>query len=277
MKYSLATDRMPDVRLVGHNKYPKGWHRTSVHRSNVFLYMYDGVFEFDVEGRALTLSSGELVIFPAGTKYRVTASTDADYAYLHFSGNTPLSLVYEDGNESDEKLLLFSEKTSFNDSGEKKEKLIRRIARCENEFTSSERYAYLKLSAAFFEFLLFVASCNLEKFSPQMPHSVQRMTRYISEHPHESITLVSLSNMTGLSKQYIMRLFKTHVGMTVTHYINTSKLIYAQKLLRESDLNIEEIAYELGFCGSYYFCRLHKKYFGITPSEYRSRSYDSEM
>ncbi len=269
MQYLLESKILPCVRLVGEMKYPEGWHRTSAHRSNVFLYMKSGKFEFDLNGRIITLSDGELILFPAGTKYRICACRPSSYVYLHFSPEESPLLAFSGKRPSEDNALLLPEKSAFEDA-ESRERLERRIDRCIRAFADSDEYREQRLSLALCELMLFVASSFSEQNAPAMPHSVGRMIKYINEHPHEAITLGSLSDMTGLSKQYIMRLFKTYTGDTVTHYINLSKLTYAQRLLRETDLTIEEIAYELGFCGGYYFCRLHKKFFGLTPSEYRA-------
>ncbi len=234
--------------------------------------MKSGRFDFEIGEKKFSLCDGEIILFPAGTKYKISAAADCDYVYMHFSPKFGDLRPFAYSSSAEKNDLLLAEKISFSGNPEKTERLERRISRCENSFVSSEKYASVRLSGEFLSLLIFLAETYSESTQEKLPHSVMRIRKYIFEHPRENITLSSISEMTGLSKQYIMRLFKTHTGETVTHCINSSKLAYAQKLLRESDLNIEEIAYELGFCGSYYFCRLHKKYFGITPSEYRSAS-----
>ncbi len=269
MEYLLSLSQLPEVRLVGRMVYPKGWHKVTTHRSNVFLYMKSGRFDFEVGERNFSLSSGEILLFPAGAKYKISAGEDCDFRYLHFSPSTGDLREFANSESPEKETLLMPEKCNFSDDREALERLERRIARCEASFVSADKYSALRLSNDFLSFLLFIAGYHAESLVPELPHTVRRIKKYVDEHLRENITLSSISDMTGLSKQYIMRLFKKYTGETLTHYANASKLAYAQKLLRESDLNIEEIAYELGFCGSYYFCRLHKKYFGITPSEYR--------
>lgn len=272
MQYKLKLDTMPSVRLVGKTNYPEGWHKNTVHRSNVFLYMKKGEFVFDLADRSVTLHDNELLLFPAGTKYMITAKASCDYVYLHFSPLSRLSVNESDTSLVNDNEVLLPEKISFSDNPEKRERLMRHITRCENASLASDTYADLRLSSEMTSFILFVATCHSEKNTPRLPHSLIRICDYVNEHISDNITLASISDLTGLSKQYIMRLFKKHMGETVTHYVNSAKLSYAQRLLRESDRNIEEITYELGFCGSYYFCRLFKKHYGMTPSEYRTQS-----
>lgn len=56
--------------------------------------------------------------------------------------------------------------------------------------------------------------------------------------------------------------------MTVTEYINNEKLYYACELIRNTSMNISEIADYLGYSDVFYFSKLFKKKFGISPSRY---------
>lgn len=58
-------------------------------------------------------------------------------------------------------------------------------------------------------------------------------------------------------------------GMTPNNYVRQKRLNEAKRLLEEAEDNISEIAYKTGFGNPYYFTRLFKKEFGMTPSAYR--------
>jgi ligand-binding sensor domain-containing protein/signal transduction histidine kinase/AraC-like DNA-binding protein len=51
-------------------------------------------------------------------------------------------------------------------------------------------------------------------------------------------------------------------------FITSFRLKKAAQLLQRPDMNVSEIAYEIGFNDPKYFSRQFKKYFGTTPSEY---------
>ena len=82
------------------------------------------------------------------------------------------------------------------------------------------------------------------------------------------ITLAELSRCFSVSEQYITRLFRRHLNTTPTTYIHRVKLENARWLLTHSTMNVTEISDYLGFSGSYYFIRLFKKYYGLTPMQY---------
>lgn len=43
----------------------------------------------------------------------------------------------------------------------------------------------------------------------------------------------------------------------------------ALQLLKENNITMKEIAFELGFTDNAHFCKTFKKYYGITPKEYQ--------
>lgn len=102
---------------------------------------------------------------------------------------------------------------------------------------------------------------NLERFTP--------IFQYIEEHYQEDLSVDLLANLAGLSRFHFSRLFKELTARTVTEYINTLRINKSEYLLRNTVLNISEIALSSGFKDIYYFSRAFKKYKHISPSELR--------
>lgn len=94
---------------------------------------------------------------------------------------------------------------------------------------------------------------------------------YIYEHLHTRITIETLSEISGLSCNYLSRLFKKETGYTVSAYIQTKKLETAKSMLSDSDYSIAEISASLAFPSQSYFTNLLKKDCGFTPKQYRDR------
>jgi AraC-like DNA-binding protein len=62
---------------------------------------------------------------------------------------------------------------------------------------------------------------------------------------------------------------KALTGMAPLAFVRKVRLHRAKALLESTDLNIAEIAYELGFTDPNYFSRAFKKAFGDRPSKVR--------
>lgn len=98
---------------------------------------------------------------------------------------------------------------------------------------------------------------------------IAKTVMYIRKHLNESIELEKLAEISCLSKDHFIRLFKKELGNTPLQYINQKKIEKAQLLLITEDLAVKEIAFQLAFEDYSYFNRLFKKITGVTPQEYR--------
>ncbi len=65
--------------------------------------------------------------------------------------------------------------------------------------------------------------------------------------------------------------FTAICGVSPLKYFTVSRVSAAKKLLEESDMSIEQIAFNVGFIDRYYFSRFFKKNCGLSPSEYRRK------
>ncbi len=71
----------------------------------------------------------------------------------------------------------------------------------------------------------------------------------------------------GHSQLYV--LFKREFGMSPNDYRHRLRIKACCELLASSDCSITELAINLGYCSSQYFCQVFKKYVGTTPTEFR--------
>lgn len=94
---------------------------------------------------------------------------------------------------------------------------------------------------------------------------------YINHNYNKHITLTLIAEKVNLSSSYLCRLFKSEMGMSITNYINQLRMEKAGELLRNSSINVymKEISAAVGIDDQLYFSRIFKKYYGVTPSEYR--------
>lgn len=98
---------------------------------------------------------------------------------------------------------------------------------------------------------------------------IAKTVLYIRKHLNEAIELEKLAEISCLSKDHFIRLFKKELGTTPLQYINQKKIEKAQFLLITEELAVKEIAFQLAFDDYSYFNRLLKKTTGVTPQEYR--------
>lgn len=95
--------------------------------------------------------------------------------------------------------------------------------------------------------------------------------QYLDEHYTEKFSLDELSEHFFISKYHLSREFKNYFGITLNRYVIAKRLTMAKKLLRFSNLTMEEIAGRCGFYDSSYMNRQFKSSEGIGASDFRKK------
>lgn len=98
---------------------------------------------------------------------------------------------------------------------------------------------------------------------------VRDVLNFVDFHYMEPLNLESLANRYAVNKNYLSTRFHKEVGMTVTDYINLTRVRRSLKLLSGTALSMSEIAERCGFSDANYYTRIFKKIHGTTPNEYR--------
>ena len=98
---------------------------------------------------------------------------------------------------------------------------------------------------------------------------VRDVLNYVDFHYMEPLSLESLALKYAVNKNYLSTRFSKEVGMTLTDYINLTRVRRSLKLLSNSSLSMQEVAEQVGFAEANYYTRIFRKIHGSTPNEYR--------
>lgn len=98
---------------------------------------------------------------------------------------------------------------------------------------------------------------------------VDNIIAYINENYMKPISLAQISANAYLSPIYVSKVFKDATGESPINYLIHLRLSKASELLENSDGSIKEIARQVGYTDVYYFSKLFKKYYGMSPMHYR--------
>ncbi len=99
-----------------------------------------------------------------------------------------------------------------------------------------------------------------------------RLTTYIDENFCENLTLPVLAAKFGYSASYIAHVFCDQLKIPFRSYLNSVRCEYAATQISTTTKCITTIAYESGFNSINTFCRSFKKYYNLTPSQYKNRT-----
>ncbi len=99
--------------------------------------------------------------------------------------------------------------------------------------------------------------------------SIQNTIEYIEEHISEEIEVDELAKIAHLSPFYYQRLFKRLVNKSVMEYIKLRRLARSVELLEDKGNRIIDVALTYGFNDHAIYTKTFKRFYGITPYDYR--------
>lgn len=99
---------------------------------------------------------------------------------------------------------------------------------------------------------------------------VQPAIDYMEKHYYEETKIKRLADVCGMSESHFRRVFKDYMNMTPNSFSNVVRIRHACKLLTETELSINDIAYKTGFIDASTFHRNFKKMIGMTPREWKN-------
>lgn len=102
--------------------------------------------------------------------------------------------------------------------------------------------------------------------------SVRQVMNYIYSNLDRRTTVKEMAAMVGLSERRFRDVFRKLTGQPPKRHIATLKMNMAAEFLTHTSATIGDIACKLGYDNQFHFSKAFRKYYGISPSAYRSRS-----
>lgn len=98
---------------------------------------------------------------------------------------------------------------------------------------------------------------------------IHTVIEYIHSNYQNNINLDDMTELVNISKYHFIRLFKEQIGTTPYEYILNYRMLRAKKLLKTTNLSVNEISINVGFSSPSNFIQKFKTLEGISPSVYR--------
>ena len=111
---------------------------------------------------------------------------------------------------------------------------------------------------------------GLKKSTREEIHKrITHCTNFIYSNFHQELSLAKLAKVACMSEFHFLRSFKSAMGLTPHQFINHFRLEQAAKLLIDGPTMVSEIGCKVGFQDASGFGRVFKRYFNMSPIEYR--------
>ena len=107
-------------------------------------------------------------------------------------------------------------------------------------------------------------------FDTATEEQIDKAKIIIRENLLKDITAEDVASRINMSYSWFRKLFKDYTGVSPAHYIQELKIQEAKQLLSDSNINIKEVSYYLGFDDIAYFSKVFKKITGTSPTAYQN-------
>lgn len=98
---------------------------------------------------------------------------------------------------------------------------------------------------------------------------VVKILNYIDDNLYKRITMDEISSIFYFNKDYLMRIFKKELDITIMDYINKRRIYNSLELLKNTDDLVIKVALNSGYSSLEYYSETFTKVLGVSPLTYR--------
>jgi AraC-like DNA-binding protein len=247
-----------------------------------FYYVLDGRFEWVIEEQQYILFPGDLaIILPGqifgGEKDLLDIGTVAwlhlELQHLERSGKLVMgswSRLSESESRSIGKILLRNEYpvlSKLKDVGLLFQNLNQEFIHQEIGFTTRINQLIDEL------FILTARQLTRQNTSRRdFPQTFMKLEEALRENLSHQWTVEEMAALVGLGITAFSEKVKSYTGFSPLNYLINIRISEAIKLLKRPNVQVTDIALDVGFYSSQHFATTFKKLTGYTPSEFRKKN-----
>ena len=272
------------LQFLCHLQYNKKNHSVSAHYHSYIeiIYSIEGSNEIFLNDARSTFSTGDLVLINSRDVHSIVCG-DGVYLVLRFEPE----LLYGSPQSAIElKYVLpfvlnsFKHQTVFLKHELEKSVVPQRLFEIYEE-NKKKSYGYeiavrTKINEMFLWFLRYWHKKNINIDLNLAAHEgaakrLQDVFEYVSKNYGNDISAADMAELCSMSYSYFSRMFKKIMKKSFSEYLTYVRISEAEKLLITSDMNITEIAMQVGFSTTSYFIQQFKNIKLISPKQYRKK------
>jgi AraC-like DNA-binding protein len=105
--------------------------------------------------------------------------------------------------------------------------------------------------------------------------SMERAARWLMVQYSQQISIEAMARQLGYHRTHLSKLFKQHTGLSPMNFLLNIRMERAKSLLLQP-LTVEQVASSVGYRDALYFSKQFRKYFGMSPTQYRMVWFNGE-
>lgn len=240
-------------------------------------YIFSGTGKYLIDNKIYNVKPGDIVICNPGVKHKNIFDSSNEPIIEFHAGFTDIHIR----NLPDNTLYIKNNYPLLDIPSNHRQEFVKCCYEILSEQETRKPYNDLMIKSLFMKLLVLIirelypqqnqneipAGCNFE--SSNKTYIVNTIISYLNENYERKVSLNKISQNMYLSPVYISKLFKEETGESPINYLIQIRLEKAKHILvNEKNKSIKDVAKSVGYDDAYYFSKLFKKYYGISPSYY---------
>lgn len=273
--------RNKDIYVGKHNRYAK--YPLHTHQFLELNYMYSGHCVQHIDGKEVTLNTGDVVLLNKGSSHSLEALGDDDILINILFRNKSIHLDLLDKlYDSDSVLFNFLMNTTTRNQTEPLFILFKKHGNSDvthiidtvlSEYFFSRKFSN-QIISSYLPILLITLvrdyqSEIINKSKQRLNDPVMLTVLKDIEKGYATVSLQSVAKELNYNRYYLSNLIKKKTGSTFTELLNQQKLLQAQLLITSTKLPISQIIRQVGFSNKNYFYSKYQEKYGHLPTETR--------
>ncbi len=215
------------------------------------IYVKAGTVVLYREERTIAAPTGHLILYRPGEKqfYRYVSGSDTEYDWFHFTGGeceTMLGDLFDEGSV-----------ISVGNAYEIDEAMVDMRTHVSGSDPLSREYAAGRM-------MVMLTSLK-QRRGKSHDRAMEKVLMQLRREKFGEGSNGAYAALANMSESHFLRRFAAYTNSTPHKYKTRHLLHQARELLRDTEMNVSEVAYALGFNDSLYFSRLFKKEYGVSP------------
>ncbi len=104
---------------------------------------------------------------------------------------------------------------------------------------------------------------------------IKEAVHFIEQNFHNSITVEDMADFCNISRGYLSRIMKRHIGMSPQQLLMNYRMSKASQLLLMTQMSVGDIGKTVGYSDQLRFSRAFKTIYGVSPSQWRKNTVKS--
>lgn len=241
------------------------------------VYVLSGEMTHVIDGQSYDAKHGDVLFMNYGCRHSFSAQSEYSYVNVLFSPERMSEEIVTPANIFSVLCLTsFNEMTCDSDfgrvrfEGAERQEIENILLTMLREYQERQTSWETVLGNYFNTFIIkMLRKYEMEMLTFDVNDVWSSLSAYIESNLNSKIKLTDLAQRCFYNPSYFSRAFKERFGVSLVEYVARKRLDRAVDLLQNTDLSLDEIAWQAGFPDSKSLYHAFSRYLNATPSQYQ--------